>query len=148
MKKIFLCLICLNLSVFADFIRSSNNTVFDTETNLEWQDSRLSSLSWKDAIDYCNNLSLAGGNWRLPNINELQSLYLHNKFNQYKAVFQSKGRIFHNFWSSTTAIYFKDYYGKKYTDYAYISGGSRFIVMDVSYKKNREFVRCVRGTPQ
>ncbi len=65
----------------ANFTRSAAGTVVDNNSNLEWQDSYSSSIkktSWKDAIDYCENLELNGKNdWRLPNINELYSITDH-----------------------------------------------------------------------
>jgi hypothetical protein len=49
----------------------------DPATGLMWarQDNR-SDLSWKQAISYSQNLRLAGySDWRLPTIEELESLY-------------------------------------------------------------------------
>ena len=52
----------------------ANDVVTDSNTNLQWQDDTMKDSRWEEAISYCEALSLDGGNWRLPNINELTSL--------------------------------------------------------------------------
>ena len=52
----------------------TNGVVTDSTTNLQWQDDTTKGSLWEDAISYCEALSLDGGNWRLPNLNELTSL--------------------------------------------------------------------------
>jgi hypothetical protein len=50
-------------------------TVFDTRTQLTWQRTFPSDrYSWDDATSYCASLALPGAGWRLPSINELQTL--------------------------------------------------------------------------
>jgi len=48
----------------------------DPSTSLMWQVKPVSKeMKWQDAINYCENLNLGGyGDWRLPKINELESL--------------------------------------------------------------------------
>lgn len=48
----------------------------DPETNLTWSSLKTySSLTWDEAVSYCNNLSEGGySNWRLANIDELRTL--------------------------------------------------------------------------
>ncbi len=64
------------------FTDHGDGTVTDNLTGLMWtKDARititqgLGHLSWKDAINFCNNLELGGyTDWRLPNVNEMRSL--------------------------------------------------------------------------
>lgn len=56
-------------------VTDSGATVTDDATGLVWQQADASSTNWQDAVDYCENLSLAGEtDWRLPNVKELQSI--------------------------------------------------------------------------
>jgi hypothetical protein len=76
MKKIGLLMMGLLLFAQAEFERT-NSMVIDTETKLQWTDNNDSnsySITWNQAITYCNELSYYGGGWRVPNINELKSL--------------------------------------------------------------------------
>ncbi len=58
------------------FRDTGDGTVFDGLSGLTWQrsdDGR--ARPWKDALAYCQGLTLAGhGDWRLPNVKELQSI--------------------------------------------------------------------------
>lgn len=47
----------------------------DSVTNLTWQEpaAELLAFTYADAINYCANLSIAGGGWRIPRIGELRS---------------------------------------------------------------------------
>ena len=87
----------------ASFQDNDNGTVTDTETGLMWQQETGMSMDWITAIQYCEDLNLAGySDWRLPDINELRSIvdrtviypsidknYFHNTINGF-------------YWSSTT----------------------------------------------
>lgn len=69
------------------FTDNGDGTVCDSLTGLMWaKDANLDNgtMTWNDAIDYANNLSLGNGgcgscgtsytDWRLPNVKELHSL--------------------------------------------------------------------------
>ena len=52
-----------------------NGTVYDTKTRLTWQQMADTAVYGQPAAEeYCANLSLNGGTWRLPTIKELQTL--------------------------------------------------------------------------
>ena len=49
--------------------------VQDNYTGLVWQQGGSDDmLSWQEAVDYCNYLTLGGTAWRLPSIRELATL--------------------------------------------------------------------------
>ncbi len=56
----------------------ANDIVTDNVTGLHWQDDSIvatNEITWQEAKDYCQNLSLGGHNdWRLPSIEELESI--------------------------------------------------------------------------
>ena len=68
----------------AGFTDNGNETVTDNLTGLMWSKdaspeaggSGTEEVRWLAALTYCNDLSLGGHtDWRLPNINELRSLF-------------------------------------------------------------------------
>jgi hypothetical protein len=80
-----------------------SSVVFDPSTGLYWEDTAHSTqchgvkMSWENAINYCESLSLQNyDDWRLPNINELQSMSPVLFRNLEPAA---------GFWSSTTVGY-------------------------------------------
>jgi hypothetical protein len=57
------------------YTANSDGTVTDNRTGLIWQQGETSPMTWEEALQYAQNLSLAGhSDWRLPNIKELESL--------------------------------------------------------------------------
>jgi hypothetical protein len=63
-------------SASATFISQGNGTVLDNTTNLVWeQNANNGPFDWAGAVSYATTLTLAGGGWRLPIIDELQGLY-------------------------------------------------------------------------
>mgnify|MGYP001487029743 CR=1 FL=1 len=54
---------------------ASGETWIDPTSGLTWQVTPSSEyMNWEDASTYCENLSLEGAGWHLPNISELRSL--------------------------------------------------------------------------
>jgi len=137
MKKIFLIMISVSLSLMADFTR--NNTtqiVTDSKTTLQWQDDANVTKTWTQAIEYCEALTLGSySDWRLPNMNELTSIADRSEINPAMddTFINRKSRAY---WSSTT------YAG--YTIFAWYVGfddGAQSY-----YNKNYNgYVRCVRA---
>jgi hypothetical protein len=116
----------------------SDGTVYDTQTRLTWQQI-IPSLrySWADAQTYCSELSLAastGGSWRLPSINELQTLVddTTNPSIDLSAFPKTPSEYF---WSSSAVI---DDAARAWT--AFFTNGSTY-TFATSAAKN---VRCVR----
>ena len=53
---------------------NDDETVTDLSTGLVWQRGSQGSVTYNQAVSYCNQLPLAGAGWRLPNVKELLSL--------------------------------------------------------------------------
>lgn len=78
---IIMALITAVFSLFkfshAEFIDNGNDTVTDMVTGLVWQKSdnhNEAMRTWGSALDYCESLTLADHQWRLPNARELESI--------------------------------------------------------------------------
>jgi len=67
---------------FGNWVINGDATVIDTGTGLTWQQQGPDSqMNWKEALAYCENLSLAGhDDWRLPTVRELASLLDLNRY--------------------------------------------------------------------
>ena len=67
------------------FTDNGDDTMTDNLTGLMWKkDANLpgGTTDWQSDLDYANSLTLAGySDWRLPNVNELESLYNANEAN-------------------------------------------------------------------
>ena len=116
MRAIFLIMIGLSTTVFADFTRdNTNGIVTDSQTLLQWQDVYISnggnikSINWRGALNYCKALSLydtgsapsPDEKWRLPNIRELFSIVDHNAdHSSISSVFRTVHE--NGYWSSTS----------------------------------------------
>lgn len=105
MCTVFFVLTFLLASVAqAEWLDNGNGTLVDTRTGLVWQQiDDGTSRTWKNALAYCEDLSLAGkSDWRLPNVRELRSIVDYGKYDPACAlplVCHSK-----NYWSSTTDV--------------------------------------------
>ena len=115
MKSLFtMILIC----IYSDAVMIRDNTVsdeefvYDTTTNLIWQDdndARERTKTWIDSVNYCEALDKSGyTDWRLPNINELNTLVDDTRSDP--AISSSIVQyISSTYWSSTTSSKDKDY---------------------------------------
>ena len=129
------------------FTDNGNGTVTDNSTGLRWQkcsagqnaldcSGTATPLRWQGALDYCNNLSLAGySGWRIPNIKELESLVEHTVYSPAinTTYFPNTQRIF--YWSNSYDV-FQDTYA-----WAVNFGGG---YSGPTSKTNTWYVRCVR----
>ena len=79
----------------------------DLNTKLEWQNNfinKVPELSWNKAVDYCENLSLNGDNWRLPNKEELISIIKKEKTGlSLDTIFLNKSVTAFTYWTSSKA---------------------------------------------
>ena len=110
--------------------------VSDRNTGLTWQ-SRPDSQTrtWSDARNYCQELELEGGGWRLPLLKELLSIVDSTRF--MTATFQKAfaRTVSDRYWTATEAINNR---GRVYTvDFTF--GGSFHEMPDVLH-----WTRCVR----
>ena len=127
------------------FTDNGDGTVTDNLTGLIWtQDANLvGQTNWVEALGFCNNM---GGEWRLPNIRELQSLLDYSHVNPALNNLGDDGQSLisniqpGNYWSSTTYAY------PNYDTYAWLvsvyNGGYNYLKLK---EGNYGYVWCVRG---
>lgn len=106
----------------------------DASTGLVWSLSYAAGRNWKDALAYCEDLNYGGKrNWKLPNINELKTL-----FNNENGLMSAVPEIPHErFWSSTTA----SLYSASYAMSLEIGNGD----IQFESKQDSKYVICVSG---
>ena len=61
------------------FIAYKCGVVFDTKTELEWVAGPDKNTNWNEAKQWVENLTIAGGGWRMPTTDELMTLYQEGK---------------------------------------------------------------------
>jgi len=61
------------------FLHLSNGVVLDIKTSLEWIAGPDRDTTWDEAKGWMDNLKVAGGGWRMPTIDELETLYEKGK---------------------------------------------------------------------
>lgn len=140
MKKIGLLMVALLSLGQAEFSQTSNGTVKDSQTKLEWQDSYKDNtvpyLRMNKTISYCHDLKLDGEGWRLPNINELKSIVIDTQFApSINSKFDNTKNSY--YWSSSSrsgATYYKWIVN-------FSNGITNFQLNNSSYYS---YVRCVR----
>jgi len=120
-----------------NLVINNNGTVTNASTSLIWQKNTGGYMNWKDALEYCENLTLAGSSdWRLPNINELQSLADYNKYNPVISEYYFSDTQSEPYWSSTTNA---GSAGNAWTLF-FNNGGIYY-----NNKTDNYYVRCVSG---
>ena len=113
----------------------ANGTVYDTQTKLTWQRAIPAARhTWADAGTYCEELALEGDGWRLPSINELQTL-VNDSVNPAVDQTAFPGTPSEYFWSSSAVI---DDPTRAWT--AFFTNGSTYSFAATAAKN----VRCVR----
>ena len=85
------------------YVDNSDGTVTDTSTGLMWQKNTPDSMTWEQALSYCENLSLAGyTDWRLPTKNELGSIVDYSRNEPAINTIYFPDTVSTFYWSSTT----------------------------------------------
>lgn len=120
----------------------NGDVVIDNATGLEWQDNETLQKTLDAAITYCIGLTLDGGGWLLPTIEELETLMNVERANPSvtEGVFQHISSS--SYWSSTGAIEDTEYID----DNVYMWCGDFFGGLSFwSVNTGSNYVRCVRG---
>ncbi|MBU0676405.1 MAG: DUF1566 domain-containing protein [Proteobacteria bacterium] len=136
---IFAVLYCVPpVALAGSFADNGNGTVTDNDTGLVWQQhDDGTTRQWEAAISYCKVFSLAGaGDWRLPNIKELQAII--DEFTYSPAIDPAyfPGTNLSGYWSSTASSFSSSLaWGVNFSN-GYVHNYD---------KSNNYYVRCVRG---
>ncbi|MBF0230028.1 MAG: DUF1566 domain-containing protein [Desulfamplus sp.] len=142
-----------------NLIINGNGTVSDLNTGLTWQQTTdSSSMTWQEAIAYCENLNLGGyTDWRLPNIKELQTIIDYRWYSPAVNVSYFPDTLSLSktssllYWTSTSQTSITEVYSKETPIYNTENGENGWTVNfingytsypDKDYKYN---VRAVRG---
>ena len=114
----------------------ADEIVADTTTGLIWQKDYAADKNWQEALKYCEDSTYAGfTDWRLPNINELNSIVDYNYYDPASA-FPGDVSSEYYYWSSSSNT------GATTARYIYFKTGERGYYRP---KPTKHFVRCVRS---
>ena len=110
------------------YVAYANGIVRDTKTGLEWKTGPDQATDWDEARSWVQSLSLDGGGWRMPSMDELEGLYMEGAGSRNMTpLLKSTGW---NVWSGETkgssiAWYFNFYGGDRFWDPRGSSGNVR-----------------------
>jgi len=131
---------------------NGDGTITDNVTGLIWtQELSRSSMSWDDAVKYCDTLTTSGyTDWRLPTVKELWSIrdfsmgwpWVNTDY--FHLVGDGSQMAQHHSWTSTAYLVKDEYQNEQ------VIGSPHFIVNDwtghIKAMSGNRFVRAVRGT--
>lgn len=123
-------------------VDNGDGTVTDLATGLMWQQQMAdNTMAWEEALTYCEELELAGHkDWRLPNINELQSIADYRTYDPAVDVAFFPDTQSESYWSSTSYYHIND----NAWDINFFSGDIWGGTANAD-KSNNHYVRAVRG---
>jgi len=134
-KKIFAAVILLVSALYGEFSvsgTSGEEVVTDTKTNLVWT-KYYWEKTWKDALAHCESLEYGGADdWKLPNVNELQTLINYSKIAPASDFPDMPSQWF---WSSSTYSYNTGLAWHVFFSYGFVR---------LSSKTYTDYVRCLR----
>ena len=82
---------------------TSSTPCRDSSSGLIWSARASSSMTWSNAVSYCDNLTEGGySDWHLPNIDELKTLLIANRVTSNCAVSEDNGCLSASCWSCST----------------------------------------------
>jgi hypothetical protein len=92
--------------------------IIDNVTGLSWQDDYFFSMkvkkSWQEAMDYCEELDLAGfTDWRLPTVDELVFIIDRGRSHNYPVTYSEFEHISKGFYWSSTDNWVEDFLFEK-----------------------------------
>lgn len=67
---------------YKNFVAYENGIIYDAWTGLEWIVGPDKKTTLDEAMKWVDNLSVAGGGWRMPTSNELEGIYWKRKGTQ------------------------------------------------------------------
>ena len=137
-NSLIIVLLALCVTLNAQIV-STNGIATDSATGLVWQDNseaKTNKKDWNGAKSYCENLTLGGYDWRLPNIFELTTLIDNTKSEKPYVIDGIKNIDSIRYWSSSTFV--------DNIDYAWRVRFNRGDD-DMESKTLRNYVRCVSG---
>lgn len=139
----------LQKGVARSYTDNGDGTITDNATGLIWQKCSIgqtglgcsgiaSTFTWSSAVSQCTSLTLAGKSWRLPNVEELQTLLDYNSNNP-----------------TINSTYFPNTFASSYwsiSEYPFAPTTNAWFIsfqygdIDADGKGSARYVRCVSGT--